>query len=366
MSLDLHAKCKARLLEVLVAGLPVIKVNHGKYVDRRSAVILVLGDQVLPQGGELRDRLIEYIDEFPLTSFIVETLGEELDLGEYISDAPPMTLPQIERYADVPALAARLIESFDSLPWTYQLTFALPQALSGLLPSHIDVFPLGPAVRLVRATEKFAQEFPLTAEDKRRQRRLQPIQGMALLSLSDETPVWKTDTLYLQVLTDGFVPLYGGTSTALRAERLVRAFCGLGIAVRLFSHQYRFRWGPTAKHHFYVHRKKPDGTWCPEWRLDVNDNTNRGLLDLEMHTLDGKLVIEEHKAMWALDRLRDMAAAFSAEHKSEPILRASQWLLDSHAGRDELLSFVQAMVVLEILLGDKKVSDEIGIGELLR
>jgi hypothetical protein len=38
----------------------------------------------------------------------------------------------------------------------------------------------------------------------------------------------------------------------------------------------------------------------------------------------------------------------------------------SHSGSDEMLSFVQAAVVLEILLGDKATSDVIGLGELLR
>jgi hypothetical protein len=50
--------------------------------------------------------------------------------------------------------------------------------------------------------------------------------------------------------------------------------------------------------------------------------------------------------------------------KSKPIILASQWLFDSHTGHDEL-SYVQAMVVLEILLGDKAMSDEIGLGRLL-
>ena len=70
---------------------------------------------------------------------------------------------------------------------------------------------------------------------------------------------------------------------------------------------------------------------------------------------------------WAEYRLRDIAAVFSAERKGESITLASQWLFDSHAGRDELLSFIQAMVVLEIILGDnKKLSDEIGLSALMR
>ncbi|ALL66806.1 hypothetical protein K788_0003050 [Paraburkholderia caribensis MBA4] len=38
---------------------------------------------------------------------------------------------------------------------------------------------------------------------------------------------------------------------------------------------------------------------------------------------------------------------------------------DSYCGTDELLQYVQAAVVVEILLGDKAVSDQTGLGELL-
>ena len=46
-------------------------------------------------------------------------------------------------------------------------------------------------------------------------------------------------------------------------------------------------------------------------------------------------------------------------------LRAAQWLFDSYASRSRLLAFVQATVALEILFGNKAVSDVVGLGELL-
>jgi hypothetical protein len=42
-----------------------------------------------------------------------------------------------------------------------------------------------------------------------------------------------------------------------------------------------------------------------------------------------------------------------------------QWLFDSYCTTNELLAFVQTAVAMEILLGDKRTSDLIGIGELL-
>ena len=61
-----------------------------------------------------------------------------------------------------------------------------------------------------------------------------------------------------------------------------------------------------------------------------------------------------------------MANVFSAGQKSDAILLASQWYFDSVTGPDQLLQYVQAMVTLEILLGDKASPKEIGLNELLR
>ncbi len=62
-----------------------------------------------------------------------------------------------------------------------------------------------------------------------------------------------------------------------------------------------------------------------------------------------------------------MSVAFAQGTKSETIQLAAQWFFDgSRDGTDELLRFVQMMIVLEILLGDKATSDQIGLNELLR
>jgi len=87
---------------------------------------------------------------------------------------------------------------------------------------------------------------------------------------------------------------------------------------------------------------------------------------LELSSPDGHLKTDAAKAAWVKARLQDLAVAFSSGPKAEPLLLAAQWLFDSYAGRDELLSFVQAMIVLEILLGDKNIAEEIGLGALLR
>jgi hypothetical protein len=207
----------------------------------------------------------------------------------------------------------------------------------------------------------------LAAPDKKQQERMRGSVGL-LAMLSSEPPTYDLGSLFLQVNVGGFIGPYGGSSPTIRAERFFRAFCGLGIALRLFKHSHKLPTGiPTvAKSYFYTHKRDENGNWAPDNRLDVQDTTDRGLGGLQMHDLEGRLETDEQKLSWADGALNNIAAVFSASQKGEPIILASQWLFDSHASRDELLAFIQAMVVLEIILGDKKVSDEIGLGALMR
>ena len=117
MPLNLHADCKARLLSVVAETLPEILVNNGMFINRMSGARLVLGEMVLPKTGKQRDRMVDYIDEFPLSKFILETLGIELwVLDKYVTDPPTTNLSAIEGYEDASRVAARLIEAFQATP----------------------------------------------------------------------------------------------------------------------------------------------------------------------------------------------------------------------------------------------------------
>src|SRR5207237_3357423 len=86
-----------------------------------------------------------------------------------------------------------------------------------------------------------------------------------------------------------------------------------------------------------------------------------------LNTVNGWITDAIRQTSWAKTQFEEMTTAFAGGKKSESIQLAAQWFFDgSRDGQDELLKFVQTMIVLEILLGDKKVSDEIGLNELLR
>jgi hypothetical protein len=113
-----------------------------------------------------------------------------------------------------------------------------------------------------------------------------------------------------------------------------------------------------------VHRREDD-RWVLSTHYDLNEAISRGLAALQLHDLDGWINTEKRRADWTADRLQDMGIVFRSPAQTEQIMLASQWLFDSFCGQDVLLSFIQSMVVLEIILGDNATSDQIGLGTLL-
>jgi hypothetical protein len=58
----------------------------------------------------------------------------------------------------------------------------------------------------------------------------------------------------------------------MQAEQMVRAFCGLGIAVQLFEFEQKY--SPVAfPSHFFVHRRVNDDTWQLENKLLLSERT---------------------------------------------------------------------------------------------
>lgn len=186
MPIEFHDDCKHRLFEVLRTALPTVKAKNGMFIERKSAMGIAVCDMTLPQTGKLHERLIEYVDEFPFVEFVLDVLADELwKLDKYDSEREAVKLCEIEGYSDPGAIATRLIDSFQTLPWTYQLSFRLPDQLKGLLRPTVDEVALSPSLKIVRATKQFSSQFPLAAPNKKQQERMKGSVGLLSLLMSD-------------------------------------------------------------------------------------------------------------------------------------------------------------------------------------
>lgn len=362
MSLGLHDKCKQQLSEKIAEQLANINVQNRKFLDRKSSIYLFLAESVLPRTGKLKGRLEQYISETPIFDFVYETLSKELyEKQEFDSDTPLIKLIEIDDYKNSKEVAQRLVSDFESLPWEYTLFIKLPNGLGKFFSEHIKERSLSDSVKIITPNDDFAKKFPLQSGIEARDQSLAGGLGLFVLGKPQE---WDPESGYLQVNVSGFIGRYGDTAPLEVASSLFKAFCGLAIALRLLTVSYKYRPTPS-KEKFFIHRKVGE-RWEIERKHELEVATSDTYLDLVLHDLEGRLETDAKKVAWVRRILGLISCVFSNESKSRKLLLGSQWLFDSYCGKNELLSFVQTAVVLEILLGEKAVSDIMGLGELLR
>ena len=97
MPLDLHPECRKRLVEALVEGLPRITTTNGMFLEHRSRILgLLKAEEVIPKTGNLKNRLLEYVNDYPVIDFFSEALATELkERDRYLRRARPSRRPWV-------------------------------------------------------------------------------------------------------------------------------------------------------------------------------------------------------------------------------------------------------------------------------
>jgi hypothetical protein len=366
MSLDLHTQCLERLTDTVAKGLESVAVEKQIFLRPASALSMLDADSVLP--SDKRRALQEHVSDNPVFDFVFDRLSTELiETQKYTPEKPISKLMELDGYADLRAVATRLVGDLCSLPWQYALSIRLPNGIGSILSRVTSNYALSDAIRLVTPDDAFSAEYPLSSGIEARDRSLAGgLQGQLSANLlrGHSELRWDTESALLQVYVKGFIGMYGTTAPLEDAVDYVKSFLGIAIALRLLRVEKRLSRTPSEATMF-VHRKATD-KWIIERKVELDPPQSETFEALVIHDLGGSLNSEEAREAWAQRILHKIKCVFSQEPRSRRLLLASQWLFDSYCGSNELLSFVQTAVVIEILLGDKAASDLMGLSELLR
>lgn len=356
----LHPKAAQAIEVALSAGLKHIQIKNGYFLDGFTTFVAAYeADQALPTNGKLRDKLIDYLDEYPFVEFITETLRRDLsDKFEYEPDPSQKKLLEIEEYSNAENTSKFLVELFSSLPWEYTYSLPLPKSLiyNDILNENPISFPDSRIALSDLLTEEI---FPLNHENKKVRDRL--VGGGALSELFIGPLKWDAETPYYQAKVDGFVRIYGGGNTTDRVERGLESFLGLGLSNKLFSYFYRYE-NSTVTPKWTVHKWSNDA-WEPCSRFDLNREVAEVLRHMTAFRFEDSYP-EESRAPWIRKASTQLHSIFSSEYNTT-ILLAAKWFFDSFKGSDSALRYVRLMTTLEILLGEHANTSKSSLGELL-
>lgn len=346
MPLNLQINACDRLVSALSVVVPNLEVRNSRYIQTPSLEALLSADKALLSAGKVRPALAQYIGDTPFTDFVIGYLNSELArTREFSSEGASVPLAAIPGYEDSAAVSQRVLQAFESLPWEYMFSFEAPRGLASLLTKHGGAFSVAPNITLVSVNAEFRREYPPPLEPR-------------LFSILGESNDLQDDAVFLQVQIKGFVGIYQTLNTEHQAFSLMKAFFGLGIACGVFVPRIQGNFGIQAE--MMVHSRNGD-RWEQQRESLYPRDWRKGIAGINV--VWGQSEAEIGQLAILLNRI---GAAFSLGARQERLQLAAEWLCDSYASDDQLLTFVQTMVVLEILLGDKAETELVGLGALLR
>lgn len=354
MPIPLTPQCREALIERLATALADVTVTKGQFINRTSLLAVHESQKVLPAKGPETRQLRALIDDDVMLEFVYGTLSHELQSQPY-ADTVGTRLADVPGYDDLTAVSARLVKALEALPERYVFSIRLPGGLGRLFSGGIGI-DLSPTVHVLHSESPFLESLPRTTGDTDRDRR---VHNLGLLGGGPKP--W--DGTYLVCVTEGFVGAFTDTFPRRFAEDLFKSFCGLALAFSLLKRSRSYT--PYARSAgFLIHRQVGDAyELFDESPLPNASAEAYGDMDLNVTAVEG---LSDTTFGSAITLLIYMTEAFGPSDTAARIRRAAQWYFDSECADTPLLGFVQAMVCLEILYGDKAAAAKLGLNELLK
>lgn len=357
MAIEIHTSAIEALKAELINGLPRVSTYRGQILDGASAFLAAYkADDALPQNGNLHDQLVEMVEERPFANFVESVLSARLiDEQDYQAGAEKENLIESGVFGDANEVSDWLISQFTSLPWEYSFAIEFPPDTLPLEAIDGASQQFGEDCHVAKSDFFVANHFPLSHPNPRRNARLETNAMRnarrdtgGLARLIDADPKWNDDRAFFIQKRAGFVNLYGTGSVVEQCAFTLQSFVGLGLALKLFSHRFRFD-SQAIRADWKVHQAVDDN-WEYFARFDLDGESHEVLRHLKSFQFPQNHD-DEKRIPLLRSTVKKISDVFSSEH-SKSIMLAAKWFFDSHKGSDQTLRYIRLMTTLEILLGE--------------
>lgn len=345
----------------MAQAIPLIQVTRGVAASPSSTQHLIQANLSLPGHGDIKNNLTSWISDQPFSDYVTGCINDDLMADPYIdSNLAPLT--SVAGWDDPQAKATSIVDSFENLPNTYLMSIPAPRGMEDFLQAIDGQMRLAHQARVVLAGKDFPKDHPVTSENEIRDRNIWNTGLLNLTSPPDNNYKW--NGAYLQIVKRGYIGRFVETSSSHEAIGDFKALWGAQLALGIANR--RSAWSPyPIKKHLIVHQFS-QGSSKLKMRLELDTPTSALVDQLEFNDwVPGDHSQNQKSKIYKL-YLKEIDLIFGESDEASRLRLASRWLFDSYATDNELLSYVQAMVCLEIIIGDASLIGEIGLGELLR
>lgn len=360
MNLTLRDDFRSKLVEKLQEILRKVEITSNCYLDSKPFYELKLLEDELRRKKDLWEKCEKLISDEPLIDFFFEKIDQVLKTTrEFKSEEPPFLLNSLDEYKDVNTVVESLVSEFETLPKEYKIFIELPLSLGYEFDFALNKerYEFSDYFAFISIDEKHKISFPEVLVENPQRKSF----SLFLSNTPREIPLyWNENQTYIELTCLGYVGIWADTTPIKKSKLMIRSFFGLGYALGLFEKSFSFGQSES----YLAIYEKTTSDWSPQKTRKFSTEISRGMDSFRIGKLNSSRLFRKGTNP-LIHKLNKIKFVFQNESDNESLMRAAQWLFDSFCGDDELLSFVKATVCLEILLGDKKTSEEVGLNKLL-
>lgn len=299
---------------------------------------------LISQGSPLDKAASEFLGEQHITTFIRSEL-RSIVLPKEKLNIPERSLGGLFPASLAEEISSQLISAFESLPWPYQFHLPLPGMATQSLPFDEGSIEVAPKTRLIAG-------WFLNNEAKKSEKR-----GERRRSSAPDDQ-WIESDIYVRVDIEGYVSRDYKSDTVLHAHEKLFSLIGLLVAFQVLETDFLWANGSEGKHPISILLLRNESEPVVS-KLDLDSTyqtlaNDLGYASRLLTTLDTSPEIALEKVKHAMSMCVD-----------DRISSAAKWFLDSHAGNNAQVKFVQLMIAFETLLGDRQTAKETGIANLM-
>jgi hypothetical protein len=352
MAIVFNLRRRPQLIAELARCLSDILVDHHLYVDSQSLPSFEAAEEII-RADEL-GQLEKVIGPRPLAVFVLDFVSE------WLADHRTFEQDISERLADVPGipaagdLAEMIVQGLERLPWEYTVSFPLADQLNSELNDG-GPWALGPSVEIAKGA---AFQLPIEPTDSFAQDRF----SLTLARITgDRLPLPQHAHVTFRV--SGFLPRWSRQGPTVDAiDQTIRALFGLALVFEIFGAGFTTGSGKPVS--LYIHRPGRVAGWLPHFRHSLSTSASRVLDGLRFIAADGT----PHDWPDLTHTGGNRVASVMAHPDGDRLVRAARWYFDSYGADSVLMAYLQAMICLEILLGDgaEVKTRELSVGATLK
>lgn len=345
--MELDERLRAKLIGTLRTELPKIGLTEKGRLNIQALFQTDTAFKKVLRGApnRIKEQIETYLGDAPFVSLMGGVLSDELGQVPAEAKSKAGQLCEIPQYSNVEALAERLVDLLATLPRSYVAVVELPSEFSDVLFEAKSQPIVGQQMTVIGSWHGKQEGYPEPPPTTSIQPHASGLLGLFSRTLENNSQESTLDTsptkrnCHLYIRLDGYFHDVYSNAPLDRFTSLFKSFFGLALGLEIVE-------------------KSWEGSRHDRLTVDVFEQTSAGFTKLEENLIAetaGRLarsLVVTKRGHSHLERdLRNILNVMDMEDAFPQLALAGRWLFDSYANSDDLMSFMQLAICVEVLIG---------------